>query len=141
MFFNFSETWAIYRVSYLWYTLTGALVTMSIGLFVSIISSEKVDKLDPMLVAPFIRKYLKNNNSIELHQVQVCWVIFNLYIRVRLFLLFTKFIDVTWKYLTCMEMYTKNLFHMGKSGVKWAYIYITYKPPFLKGLISPHSSL
>ncbi|XP_057342127.1 sodium-coupled monocarboxylate transporter 1-like [Microplitis mediator] len=66
-----NETWAIYRVSYLWYTLTGALVTMSIGLFVSIISSEKVDKLDPMLVAPFIRKYLKNNNTIELHQVQI----------------------------------------------------------------------
>ncbi|KAH0550205.1 sodium-coupled monocarboxylate transporter 1-like [Cotesia glomerata] len=66
-----SETWAIYRVSYLWYTVTGALVTMSIGLIVSIISSESVNKLDPKLVAPFLRKYLKTDNSIELHQVQI----------------------------------------------------------------------
>ncbi|CAD6230585.1 GSCOCG00006833001-RA-CDS, partial [Cotesia congregata] len=70
-----SETWAIYRVSYLWYTVTGALVTMSIGLMVSIISSESVNKLDPKLVAPFLRKYFKTDNSIELHQVQVCLII------------------------------------------------------------------
>lgn len=47
-------------------------MTMSIGLIVSIISSENVNKLDPTLVAPFLRKFLKTDNSIELHQVQVC---------------------------------------------------------------------
>ncbi|XP_001605100.1 sodium-coupled monocarboxylate transporter 1 [Nasonia vitripennis] len=52
------EPWAVYRLSYLWYTVAGTLVTMSIGLVVSIISSENIDKLDPALVAPFIRKYL-----------------------------------------------------------------------------------
>ncbi|XP_034940832.1 sodium-coupled monocarboxylate transporter 1-like isoform X2 [Chelonus insularis] len=65
------EPWAIYRLSYLWYTVTGALVTMSVGLIVSIIFPERDKKLDPMLVAPFIRRFLKNTNanSTELCQV------------------------------------------------------------------------
>lgn len=58
-----SETWPLYRLSYLWYTVTGALVTMSVGLVVSLISSENVEKLDPMLLAPFVRKYLKKSNK------------------------------------------------------------------------------
>ncbi|XP_031774875.1 sodium-coupled monocarboxylate transporter 1 [Apis florea] len=53
------EPLALYRLSYLWYTVTGALVTMTIGLVVSLISSENIEKLDPMLLAPFIRKLLK----------------------------------------------------------------------------------
>lgn len=57
----------MYRLSYLWYTVTGALVTMTIGLVVSLISSEKVEKLDPMLLAPFIRKLLKISGK-EPHQ-------------------------------------------------------------------------
>ncbi|KAK2588414.1 hypothetical protein KPH14_004415 [Odynerus spinipes] len=67
---QFSEPLALYRISYLWYTVTGALVTMSIGLAVSIISSEDVDKLDPMLLAPFIRKFLRSSNK-DLQQIQV----------------------------------------------------------------------
>lgn len=66
----FSEPWALYRLSYLWYTVTGALVTMSIGLVVSIISSEDVNKLDPMLLAPFIRKFMRSSNK-DLQQIQV----------------------------------------------------------------------
>ncbi|XP_071876026.1 sodium-coupled monocarboxylate transporter 1 isoform X1 [Bombus fervidus] len=61
------EPLALYRLSYLWYTVTGALVTMTIGLVVSLISSEKVEKLDPMLLAPFIRKLLKISGK-EPHQ-------------------------------------------------------------------------
>ncbi|KOC64219.1 Sodium-coupled monocarboxylate transporter 1 [Habropoda laboriosa] len=57
------EPLTLYRLSYLWYTLTGALVTMSIGLVVSRITSEDVEKLDPMLLAPFIRKLLKNKET------------------------------------------------------------------------------
>ncbi|KAK0166794.1 hypothetical protein PV327_004277 [Microctonus hyperodae] len=64
------EPWALFRLSYLWYTVTGALVTMTVGLVVSIVSSEKIEKLDPMLVAPFIRKYLRNTEITELCQVQ-----------------------------------------------------------------------
>lgn len=64
------EPWTLYRLSYLWYTVTGALVTMSVGLVVSLISSEDVDKLDPMLMAPFLRKYLKRGDA-DLDQVKV----------------------------------------------------------------------
>ncbi|XP_076642731.1 sodium-coupled monocarboxylate transporter 1 [Halictus rubicundus] len=57
------EPLALYRLSYLWYTVTGALVTMSVGLLVSLISSQNVEKLDPMLVAPVIRRFLKSSNK------------------------------------------------------------------------------
>lgn len=57
------EPLALYRLSYLWYTVTGALVTMTIGLVVSLISSENIEKLDPMLLAPFIRKLLKTSDK------------------------------------------------------------------------------
>lgn len=59
----FQEPLALYRLSYLWYTVTGALVTMTIGLVVSLISSENIEKLDPMLLAPFIRKLLKTSDK------------------------------------------------------------------------------
>lgn len=69
------EPWALYRLSYLWYTMTGTIVTISVGLIVTLITSEDVEKLDPMLVAPFVRKYLKTSKrdvvSEELHQVKV----------------------------------------------------------------------
>lgn len=69
--FLFRQSWAFYRMSYLWYTVTGALVTMSVALVVSLLLPCKTDKLDPVLLAPFIRKYLKKNNSLELCHVQV----------------------------------------------------------------------
>jgi len=69
------EPWALYRLSYLWYTMTGALVTISVGLIVTLITSEDVEKLDPMLVAPFVRKFLKTSRRDvapeELHHVKV----------------------------------------------------------------------
>nr|XP_033325163.1 sodium-coupled monocarboxylate transporter 1-like isoform X3 [Megalopta genalis] len=64
------EPLALYRLSYLWYTVTGALVTMSVGLLVSLISSENIEKLDPMLVAPVIRRFLKPSNK-EVQQVEI----------------------------------------------------------------------
>ncbi|KAL6447758.1 hypothetical protein ACFW04_000123 [Cataglyphis niger] len=69
------EPWALYRLSYLWYTMTGALMTISVGLLVTLITSQNVEKLDPMLLAPFMRKYLKTSSKDitpeELHQVKV----------------------------------------------------------------------
>ncbi|XP_011311839.1 sodium-coupled monocarboxylate transporter 1 [Fopius arisanus] len=59
------DPWALYRLSYLWYTVTGALVTMSVALVVSIFSSSRIEKIDPMLLAPFIRKYLKTGDDLE----------------------------------------------------------------------------
>nr|XP_012134656.1 PREDICTED: sodium-coupled monocarboxylate transporter 1-like isoform X2 [Megachile rotundata] len=64
------EPLALYRLSYLWYTITGALVTMSVGLAVSLVSSEDVEKVDPMLLAPFIRKLLKKSSK-EGRQIEV----------------------------------------------------------------------
>ncbi|KYM75423.1 Sodium-coupled monocarboxylate transporter 1 [Atta colombica] len=69
------EPWALFRLSYLWYTMTGALVTISVGLIVTLITSEDIEKLDPMVVAPFVRKYLKtskkNITQEELQQIKV----------------------------------------------------------------------
>jgi len=69
------ESWALFRLSYLWYTMTGALVTISVGLIVTLITSEDIEKLDPMVVAPFVRKYLKtskkNITQEELQQIKV----------------------------------------------------------------------
>ncbi|XP_039303168.1 sodium-coupled monocarboxylate transporter 1 isoform X2 [Solenopsis invicta] len=68
-------SWALYRISYLWYTMAGALVTMGVGLIVTLITSEDIEKLDPMLVAPFVRKYLKTSRKDialeELQQIKV----------------------------------------------------------------------
>ncbi|CAL7951541.1 unnamed protein product [Xylocopa violacea] len=63
------EPLALYRLSYLWYTVTGALVTMTIGLAISLVSSQNVKKLDPMLLAPFVRKILKRFNKGSRHEV------------------------------------------------------------------------
>ncbi|GAB1869714.1 Sodium-coupled monocarboxylate transporter 1 [Camponotus japonicus] len=60
---NGEEPWALYRLSYLWYTMTGALMTITVGLIVTLITSQNVEKLDPMLLAPFIRKYLKTTSK------------------------------------------------------------------------------
>ncbi|XP_043289201.1 sodium-coupled monocarboxylate transporter 1-like [Venturia canescens] len=68
---NIGESWALYRMSYLWYTVTGAMVTVSIGLVVSIFTPARVEKLDPMLVAPFLRKYLKTPEPTELCHVMI----------------------------------------------------------------------
>ncbi|XP_051172195.1 sodium-coupled monocarboxylate transporter 1-like [Leptopilina boulardi] len=65
-----SEPWTLYRLSYLWYTVLGAMVTMSVGLAISLISSEDINKLDPMLMAPFIRKYLKKDKQ-DLDHVKI----------------------------------------------------------------------
>ncbi|KAL6261318.1 hypothetical protein P5V15_008838 [Pogonomyrmex californicus] len=72
---NEEEPWALFRLSYLFYTMTGALITMSVGLIVTLITSEDIEKLDPMLVAPFMRKYLKTATREvplqEFHEIKV----------------------------------------------------------------------
>lgn len=60
---NGEEAWALYRLSYLWYTMTGTLVTISVSLIVTLVTSQNIEKLDPMLVAPFMRKYLKTSRK------------------------------------------------------------------------------
>lgn len=53
---------AIYHISYLWYTLFGALITIAMSFIVSLISGfNDPRKIDPKLIAPCMRKLLKMN--------------------------------------------------------------------------------
>lgn len=65
----------VYRLSYLWYTMIGTLITISVSLIATLVTSENVEKLDPMLLAPFLRRYLTNSNrsvvTEKLHQIEV----------------------------------------------------------------------
>jgi insulin-like growth factor 2 mRNA-binding protein 1 len=46
-------------MSYLWYTLLGAIVSMSVGLVTSLFTNPTDPaSLDPMLVSPVIRRFL-----------------------------------------------------------------------------------
>ncbi|EFN84448.1 Sodium-coupled monocarboxylate transporter 1 [Harpegnathos saltator] len=69
------EPWVVFRLSYLWYTTIGVLVTMSISLIVTLVTSQDIEKLDPMLLAPFMRKYFKtadgNVTTEKFHQIEV----------------------------------------------------------------------
>lgn len=68
---NGEEPLALYRLSYLWYTMTGAIVTIGVGLLVTLITSQNIEKLDPMLVAPFMRKYVSTmNKNVALEELQ-----------------------------------------------------------------------
>lgn len=53
------EVFPLYRMSYLWYTLLGAIVSMTVALIVSFFTNP-VDpaSLDPMLLSPVIRRFL-----------------------------------------------------------------------------------
>lgn len=51
---------ALYHISYLWYTLFGALITITVSLIVSaIVGFNDPRKMDPKLFAPFVRRLLK----------------------------------------------------------------------------------
>ncbi|XP_011139462.1 sodium-coupled monocarboxylate transporter 1 [Harpegnathos saltator] len=69
------EPWVVFRLSYLWYTTIGVLVTMSISLIVTLVTSQDIEKLDPMLLAPFMRKYFKtadgNVTTEKFHQIEI----------------------------------------------------------------------
>jgi hypothetical protein len=55
----YSEAFALYRMSYLWYTLLGAIVSMSVALVTSFLTNPNDPaSLDPMLVSPVIRRFL-----------------------------------------------------------------------------------
>lgn len=50
----------IYHISYLWYTLFGALITITVSFIISLISGfNDPHKMDPKLFAPFVRRLLK----------------------------------------------------------------------------------
>lgn len=71
------ESLIVFRVSYIWYTMIGAFVTVSISLIATLVTSENTEKLDPMLLAPFVRKYFKTSSRAEkLHPIEVTFCYF-----------------------------------------------------------------
>lgn len=60
---NTEPEFAIYHISYLWYTLLGALITITTALAASyIFGPNKPSELDPNLLAPFVRKLIGRSN-------------------------------------------------------------------------------
>ncbi|XP_077301640.1 sodium-coupled monocarboxylate transporter 1-like [Arctopsyche grandis] len=54
------EVFVLYRISYIWYTLVGAVVTVLIGLLVScFLHPNDPRDVNPELLAPFLRKIIK----------------------------------------------------------------------------------
>ncbi|CAG9771999.1 unnamed protein product [Ceutorhynchus assimilis] len=55
------QLFMIYRLSYLWYTLLGTFITVFVGVLVSVVSGPLNPKdLDPKLLAPFMKKWIKS---------------------------------------------------------------------------------
>lgn len=66
LFSRVDPDFEIYHISYLWYTLVGALVTIIVAVITSFISGpNKPSQMNPMLLAPFVRKLIwgKDFNS------------------------------------------------------------------------------
>lgn len=54
------EEFMIYRLSYLWYTLMGTFVCIFVGMLVSFVTQPNDPRdIDPRLLAPFLRKWIK----------------------------------------------------------------------------------
>ncbi|CAH1994601.1 unnamed protein product [Acanthoscelides obtectus] len=55
------EEYMFYRLSYLWYCLVGTFVALFVGMLVSFVTKPNDPRdVDPKLLAPFIRKYIKS---------------------------------------------------------------------------------
>ncbi|XP_033225867.1 sodium-coupled monocarboxylate transporter 1-like [Belonocnema kinseyi] len=56
---SFSEAWSLYRVSYLWYSAIGCLVTVFVGIFVSFVTGfQNPSELDYDLLSPPVKHFL-----------------------------------------------------------------------------------
>lgn len=57
---------AIYHISFMWYTLFGAIITIVVSLIASfIVGANNPRNIDPKLLAPFVRKLLGNDDKSE----------------------------------------------------------------------------
>ena len=55
----YSEVFPLYQLSYLWYTLLGAIVSMTVALIASFFTNPTDPaSLDPVLLSPVIRRFL-----------------------------------------------------------------------------------
>ncbi|KAH8407384.1 hypothetical protein KR215_011850, partial [Drosophila sulfurigaster] len=59
-----AASFQLYRISYLYFTLFGALVTIVVALVVSLVLRESdVDAVDPRLLTPFVRRWLERRRN------------------------------------------------------------------------------
>lgn len=59
-----AESFQIYHISYLWYTLVGSSICIIVSLIASfIIGANKPSELNPNLLAPFVRKLIRPRSS------------------------------------------------------------------------------
>lgn len=66
-----NQDFAIYRISYMWYTLLGALITIIVAAIISIISGfNNPREMNPKLFAPFIRNVLRLNERHEVATIE-----------------------------------------------------------------------
>lgn len=57
------EVFPLYRISYMWYTFFGAMVTITISILCSVIWGTNDPKtIDPKLIAPFLRPIFHGKN-------------------------------------------------------------------------------
>jgi hypothetical protein len=57
---------SLHSMSYLYYTGFGAIVTLAVGMLSCLIfGTEDTSKIDPMLLAPFIRKYFTKKSTVN----------------------------------------------------------------------------
>ncbi|XP_077301650.1 sodium-coupled monocarboxylate transporter 1-like [Arctopsyche grandis] len=58
------EVFILYRLSYMWYTLLGTLITMIVSLIVSLVWDPiDANNIDPSMLAPFLRKYFTKSDK------------------------------------------------------------------------------
>lgn len=61
---TFPSRWWFYRISYLWYSALGTVITIIIGLAVSAFFTNE-NKVDPSLISPPIRRLLAVKNKLQ----------------------------------------------------------------------------
>lgn len=63
---HFSETFALYRISYMWYTAFGAITTIIVaGLGTFVMGVSDASLVDLNLLAPCIRKYVRVESPVK----------------------------------------------------------------------------
>lgn len=54
----------IYNISYLYYTMVGALITITVALIVSFcMGFNGINRVDPKLLSPFVRRWLERRKT------------------------------------------------------------------------------
>ena len=87
-FFFREEAFYLLKISYIWYTLIGALIVLVVGTIVSLITGpQDPDQLDPKLVYPFMRRWIGKKRAPTMVTFKRCIYSFSFLIRIGLIVL------------------------------------------------------